>query len=65
MMRRKLGELFNVALANQPPPPDQRRPRQARAPRIQPAQNVQRDNCQTPRRSGRIRRPPVRLTYDR
>ena len=65
MMRRKLGELFNNALANQPPPPDQRRPPRPRAPRIQPAQNVQRDNCQTPRRSGRIRRPPVRLTYER
>ena len=68
MMRRKLGEMLNNVLTNQPPPPDQGRriiQRRPRAPRIQPAQNVQQDNCQTPRRSRRIRRPPVRLNYDR
>ena len=65
MMRRKLGQMLSNLLTNQPPPPDQRRHRRPRAPRIQPAQNLQQDNCQTPRRSGRIRRPPVRLNYDR
>ena len=65
MMRRELGDFITNVLAQQRPRPDQGRgniQRRRRGPRIQPpAQNPQEEICQTPRRLGRIRRPPVRL----